>query len=78
MILIRRYQAIYGLLIFQSFDFSHRLRFLEDPIRFLVKVKLEIPQGVLNPRISREALASRYLKSSHDWHDKWRKSYAKV
>ena len=59
MILIRHYQAIYGL---RSSDFSHRLRFLEDPIRFLVKVKREIRLEVLNPQISREALVSIYLK----------------
>ena len=59
MILIRHYQAIYGL---RSSDFSHRLRFLEDPIRFLVKVKREIRLEVLNLQISREALVSIYLK----------------
>ena len=55
MIFIRHYQAIYGL---QSFDFSHRLRFLEDPIRFLVEVKSKIRLEVLNSRISREAMVS--------------------
>ena len=59
MIFIRHYQAIYGL---QSFDFSHRWRFLEDPIRFLVKVKPGIQLAVLNPQISREALVSKCLK----------------
>ena len=69
MIFIRHYRAVYGLLVFQSFDFSHRLRFLEGPIRFLVKAKLGIPLGVLNPQISREALVSKYLKISHRWSD---------